>query len=98
MYEPNDALCATPKPTIGAIVIFRPGHADAVINQNGGANSLHPAIITRALTDTTVNLHVFVDGACSVSRCGVPQLVQPFEESDGSEGWYWLSAINMGSK
>lgn len=44
-------------PTIGRIVIFRQGTADAP--RNGTRE--HPAIVTRAWTDTNVNLQVLFD-------------------------------------
>jgi hypothetical protein len=69
-------------PTVGRIVLYRPGSFDPPELQHNLPEVL-PAIITRVWSDTCVNLKVFTDGSAAVvSKTSVVL-------GDGAGQWSW---------
>lgn len=65
------------RPTLGRIVLYRG------IQSNG--SMVHPAMVTAVWSDTCVNLTVFRDNDCPVTRTSAVQLENP----ELGTGWFW---------
>lgn len=54
-----------------------------------GANDVHPAMVTRAMDQQTVNLIIWTDD----KRCGTIKKEVPYGSTRGNGFWYWMVKV-----
>ena len=83
--------------TVGRIVYYYQGNAEApngydkVLWQGNNGTRVHPAIVTRVLTENCVNLMVMYDATAPMVRREVTMLpTGPTAEThESATGWFW---------
>lgn len=74
------------KPTIGRVVWYHPSPADAVAKNPG---DIHPALVTKVWSDSSINLAIFDSNGVPYPRTSV-LLVQDGEPSPASGYAEWM--------